>query len=132
MSVIIDHTCITCNACIEVCPVNAISDDSNNPLGNPYYYVHPEKCVECVGIHEDPQCAAICPSIGCITWDMPFTKEFNDHYVNSPAYKLGEKNGELRSPEFKQRKYREDIPLTMRGVGHPVQEEPEELKEANS
>lgn len=130
MSVIIDNSCITCNACIEVCPVNAISDDEHNPLGNPYYYVHPEKCVECVGIHEDPQCAAICPSIGCITWDMPFTKAFTEHYTNTALYKLGEKNGVLKTPEFREKKYNTDIPLTRRGVNEPVQQEPKE-QEAN-
>ncbi|MDX1357323.1 MAG: 4Fe-4S binding protein, partial [Clostridia bacterium] len=27
MSVIIDDTCITCDACLQNCPVNAIVDD---------------------------------------------------------------------------------------------------------
>ena len=75
MSVIIKDTCITCDACAQNCPVEAIVDDLDNPTGNPRYYVQPEKCVECVGIYDDPQCAAICPSIGCITWDMPYIKE---------------------------------------------------------
>ena len=130
MSVIIDNTCITCNACIEVCPVNAISDDEHNPLGQHQYYVHPEKCVECVGIHEDPQCASICPSIGCITWDMPFTKEFTEHFLDTSRYKLGEKNGVIKSPDFREKKYRTDIPLTSRNVGEAVEQEPAS-KEAN-
>ncbi|MDO9305223.1 MAG: 4Fe-4S dicluster domain-containing protein, partial [Sulfuricurvum sp.] len=71
MSVIIDDTCITCDACLQQCPVNAIVDDTQSPMGNKRYYVQPEKCIECVGVYDDPQCAAICPSIGCITWDMP-------------------------------------------------------------
>lgn len=130
MSVIIDESCITCNACVEVCPVNAILDDEHNPLDEKRYYVQPEKCVECVGIHDDAQCAAICPSIGCITWDMPFTKDFTEHYTNTTLYRLGEKNGKLKTPEFREKKFREDIPLTRRGVKEPVQPEPE-AKEAN-
>jgi len=128
MSVIIDESCITCNACVEVCPVNAILDDEHNPLGLGRYYVQPEKCVECVGIHDDPQCAAICPSIGCITWDMPFTKEYTDHYSNTALYKLGEKNGVLKTPEFREKKYRTDIPLTKRNVKEPVEQAPEEME----
>lgn len=130
MSVIIDDTCITCDACLQQCPVNAIVDDMNNPTGNKRYYVQPEKCIECVGVFDDPQCAAICPSIGCITWDMPFTKEFDGYFLNEEIYKLGEKNGVLKSPSFREKKYRKDIPNEMRGVGHFVQEEPENLEEA--
>ncbi len=126
MSVIIDESCITCDACLQNCPVNAIVDDSHNPTGESRYYVQPEKCVECVDLFEDPQCAAICPSIGCITWDMPFTKDFDEHFLNEELYKLGEKKGEVMSPAHKEKKFRSDIPLTKRGVKQKVQEEPEE------
>lgn len=128
MSVIIDESCITCDACLQNCPVNAIVDDSENPTGENRYYVQPEKCVECVDIYDDPQCAAICPSIGCITWDMPFTQEFDEHFVSSDLYKLASKDGVVKSPAFKEKKYRKDIPLTKRGVKHEVQEEPEDIE----
>ncbi|MBU1642335.1 4Fe-4S dicluster domain-containing protein [bacterium] len=117
---------MTCDACLQNCPVNAIVDDSNNPTGESRYYVQPEKCVECVGIFDDPQCAAICPSIGCITWDMPYTKEFDAHFLNEELYKLGTKNGVVKSPSFREKKYRKDIPMEMRGVGKEVQVEPDE------
>ncbi len=126
MSVIIDESCITCDACLQNCPVNAIVDDSHNPTGESRYYVQPEKCVECVDLFDDPQCAAICPSIGCITWDMPFTKDFDEHFLNGELYKLGEKKGEVMSPAYKEKKFRSDIPLTKRGVKEKVQVEPEE------
>ena len=119
MAVIIDESCITCDACLQNCPVNAIVDDSKNPLGYARYYVQPDKCVECVGIHEDPQCAAICPSIGCITWDMPFSAEFEEHFANEELYKIVSK---------KAKKYRKDIPQELRGVKKEVQEEPEVLE----
>lgn len=130
MSVIIDDKCITCDACLQVCPVNAIVDDMSNPTGESRYYVAPEKCVECVGIYDDPQCAAICPSIGTITWDMPFIPEFETHFLNQELYKLGEKNGKLKTPSFRKKKFRTDIPVEDRGVGRLVEEAPEEQNEA--
>lgn len=130
MSVIINDTCITCDACLQQCPVGAIVDDMHNPTGKKQYYVQPEKCVECVGIYEDPQCAAICPSIGCITWDMPFTKPYDAHFADPERYSLGtSKDGTVKSPAYKEKPYRGDIPLEERGVGRLVQEEPEELQE---
>jgi len=128
MSVIIDDSCITCDACMQNCPVNAIVDDNDNPTGENRYYVQAEKCVECVDLFDNPQCAAICPSIGCITWDMPFTKEFDAHFLNEKVYKLAYKDGVAKSPSFKEKKYREDIPLSMRGVGKEVQVEPEDIE----
>lgn len=126
MSVIISEECINCDACRQQCPVNAIVDDEHNPTGEMRYYVQPEKCIECVGVYDDPQCAAICPSIGTITWDLAFTKENNDHFLNEEVYKLSEKNGKVRSPEFREKKYRTDIPAEMRGVGELVEVAPEE------
>lgn len=128
MAVIIDESCITCDACLQNCPVNAIVDDMHNPTGESRYYIQPEKCVECVGIHDDPQCAAICPSIGCISWDMPFTKDFDEYFLNEEMYKLGTKNGQVKSPAFREKKYRTDIPLTQRGVGQKVQLAPEDME----
>ncbi|KIM11329.1 MAG: 4Fe-4S ferredoxin [Sulfuricurvum sp. PC08-66] len=125
MAVIINDTCITCDACLQQCPVNAIVDDMHNPLGHSRYYVQPEKCIECVGAFDDPQCAAICPSIGCITWDMPFTAQYDAHFLDSDTYALGTtKEGTPKSPTYREQKYREDIALSKRGVGHEVQEEP--------
>ena len=30
------------------------------------YYIVPSKCTECVGFHEEPQCAAVCPVDCCV------------------------------------------------------------------
>ncbi|MDG2311949.1 MAG: ferredoxin, partial [Flavobacteriales bacterium] len=30
------------------------------------YYISPDKCTECVGFHDEPQCAAVCPVDCCI------------------------------------------------------------------
>jgi ferredoxin len=130
MAVIIGESCINCDACRQVCPVNAIVDDLSNPTGEKRYYVKPEVCIECAGVYEDPQCAAICPSTGTITWDYHYTKEFENYFLNSPKYKIGTtKSGKLKTPTLRGKKYRKDIPLELRGIGKEVQEIPEDLSE---
>ena len=72
MAVKITDICIACGACIDECPVEAIVDDDDNPTGEDIYYVYADKCVECVGHHDEPACAAACPTEGCIVWDAPY------------------------------------------------------------
>jgi len=36
------------------------------PVSDDYYYIVPDKCTECVGFHEEPQCAAVCPVDCCV------------------------------------------------------------------
>jgi len=36
------------------------------PLDNDYYYIVPDKCTECQGFHEEPQCADVCPVDACV------------------------------------------------------------------
>jgi hypothetical protein len=50
--------------------------------------------------------------------------------VIEEIYKLGKKNGVPKSPSFREKKYRKDIPLSDRGIGKLVQEEPDNLEEA--
>ena len=69
MAVLITDTCINCGACIDECPVEAIVDEDDNPTGEEIYYVYGDKCVECVGHHDEPACATACPTEGCIVWD---------------------------------------------------------------
>ena len=64
----ITDICIACGACIDECPVEAIVDDDDNPTGEDIYYVYADKCVECVSYHDEPACAAACPTEGCIVW----------------------------------------------------------------
>lgn len=68
MSVKITDICIACGACIDECPVQAIVDDDDNPQGEGIYFVYADKCVECVGHHDEPACASACPTEGCIVW----------------------------------------------------------------
>ncbi|AXH10674.1 ferredoxin [Malaciobacter halophilus] len=71
MAVKITDICISCDACLDECPVEAIVDNDENPTGEDIYYVYSDKCVECVDHHDSPACADACPTEGCIVWDEP-------------------------------------------------------------
>ena len=59
MAMIIVDTCISCAACESECPNHAISD------GDPIFVIDPDKCTECVGHFDTPQCVEVCP-VDCI------------------------------------------------------------------
>ena len=97
MAIIITDECINCGACEPECPNTAIyeaSDDwrysdgtslegdvlltsgetvnadvNQEPVSDEIYYIVPSKCTECVGFHEEPQCAAVCPVDCCVPDD---------------------------------------------------------------
>jgi ferredoxin len=62
MSLMINDECISCSACELECPNKAISQ------GDSIYVIDPNKCTECVGHFDEPQCRAICP-VDCIPND---------------------------------------------------------------
>ncbi|WP_185851476.1 4Fe-4S binding protein [Blattabacterium cuenoti] len=92
MSIKITEECINCGACESECPNRAIyeggkmwrmSDGTSlkkgknkelemdptipkNPKEQEIYFVVSEKCTECVGFYDEPQCAIICPVNCCI------------------------------------------------------------------
>jgi len=94
MAIIITDECINCGACEPECPNNAIyeggvewsiaegtsvtgmytlgsgtevpSDEQLEPISDDLYYISPDKCTECKGFHDEPQCAAVCPVDCCI------------------------------------------------------------------
>jgi ferredoxin len=98
MAIKITDECINCGACEPECPNNAIyeggvewalSDGTsvkgtfilmdgnqieanvkNAPISNDTYYITPNKCTECQGFHEEPQCAAVCPVDCCVPDDL--------------------------------------------------------------
>ena len=120
MAVIIGDICINCAACIDECPVEAIVDEDDNPTGEEYYYVYPDKCVECVGHHDEPACAEACPTEDCITWDMPFTADHKAHfegenYLDGLAYVCD--NADAEQP------MRDDISIEDREARRSVVEE---------
>jgi ferredoxin len=117
MAVMITTECISCGTCIDVCPVMAIVDDSDNPVGD-VYYVKPEKCIECVNHAPKPQCADNCPTEGAIVWDMPYTEAFNDYYVlghEEGRYQIREhKSKGIMSPAVKAMPYVESLEMSAR------------------
>ena len=38
----------------------------NEPIDDDLYFIVPDKCTECQGFHEEPQCAAVCPVDCCV------------------------------------------------------------------
>ena len=62
MSLIIHKDCINCDMCLPECPNEAIS------VGKKVYVIDPDRCTECVGFYDKPQCIEACP-IDCITKD---------------------------------------------------------------
>ena len=48
---------------------NSLLTDANKahaPIDQEVYYIVPDKCTECQGFHEEPQCAAVCPVDCCV------------------------------------------------------------------
>jgi ferredoxin len=40
--------------------------DPMAPVSDEFYYIVSDKCTECMGFHEEPQCAAVCPVDCCV------------------------------------------------------------------
>lgn len=62
MSLTITDECINCDVCEPECPNSAISQ------GDEVYVIDPNKCTECVGHFDEPQCIQVCP-VDCILKD---------------------------------------------------------------
>lgn len=70
MALIINDDCISCGACEPECPNDAISE------GDTIYVIDPDRCTECVGFYDEPQCASVCPVDACVpNPDIRETKE---------------------------------------------------------
>jgi len=94
MAIKITDVCINCGACEPECPNGAIypngdkwkisdktgvhgsytlmngstisADESFPAISDEYYYIVTDKCTECKGFHNEPQCAAVCPVDCCV------------------------------------------------------------------
>lgn len=95
MAIIITDECINCGACEPECPNTAIyegaddwryadgtdlegalvlpngknidANETQEPVSEEVYYIVADKCTECKGFHDEPQCAAVCPVDCCIS-----------------------------------------------------------------
>ena len=43
-----------------------MQNEAQEPVSDEIYYIVPDKCTECKGFHEEPQCAAVCPVDCCV------------------------------------------------------------------
>jgi ferredoxin len=95
MAIKITDECINCGACEPECPNNAIYEGGaewrfadgtkltgsykgrnsgiesdvntpHTPKSMDLYFIVSDKCTECVGFHDEPQCAAVCPVDCCV------------------------------------------------------------------
>ena len=70
MALLITDECINCDVCEPECPNQAIS------MGPEIYVIAPDRCTECVGHFDEPQCVQVCP-VACIPPD-PARPESHD------------------------------------------------------
>ena len=99
MAIKITDECINCGACEPECPNNAIyeggaewrfadgtgvkglykghnsgmevdADAPQTPKNMDVYFIVTDKCTECKGFHDEPQCAAVCPVDCCVPDEM--------------------------------------------------------------
>ena len=62
MALLINSLCVNCDVCEPACPNQAIR------AGETIYVIDPDRCTECVGHFDEPQCIAVCP-VECIDPD---------------------------------------------------------------
>lgn len=107
MAIMITEECINCGACEPECPNNAIyeggaewrfsdgtsikgmykktdgsevaADAAQTPVSMDIYYIVHDKCTECVGFHDEPQCASVCPVDCCV--DDPNYRESKEELL---------------------------------------------------
>jgi ferredoxin len=73
MALKITDDCTSCGACEAECPNDAISE------GDSQYQIDKNKCTECVGFFDTPQCADVCPTDSCV--DDPANKESEEQLI---------------------------------------------------
>ena len=97
MAIKITDDCINCGACEPECPNNAIyeedqpwkfsdgtglsgsitllngkvinadKENTDGGFAEDFYFIATDKCTECKGFHDEPQCAAVCPVDCCVS-----------------------------------------------------------------
>ena len=60
------------------------ADKSFDPVDMDVYYITHDKCTECAGFHDEPQCAAVCPVDCCV--DDPNYRESEDELLAKKSF----------------------------------------------
>lgn len=113
MAIMITDACINCGACEPECPNHAIyeggaewkysdgtglrgimtplaggaeidADGLMEPKSMDVYFIVHDKCTECVGFHDEPQCAAVCPVDCCV--DDPEYRESKEELMKKKEF----------------------------------------------
>ena len=85
MALMITDECINCDVCEPECPNDAISQ------GPEIYVIDADKCTECVGHFDTPQCVEVCP-VDCIPVN-PDRVESKDGLQKKYAALMARKSG---------------------------------------
>lgn len=84
MALMINNNCISCDACLPACPNQAIFEKRSDAELNRYavsagqgvddttYVISRDRCTECVGHFNEPQCIAACPIGDCCVPDPAY------------------------------------------------------------
>lgn len=112
MAIKITDDCINCGACEPECPNTAIYEGADDwrykdgttlkgkatlqdgvtidaesfqeALSDDIYYIVPDKCTECKGFHDEPQCQLVCPVDCCV--DDPEHRESEETLRERQAF----------------------------------------------
>lgn len=85
MALMITDQCINCDVCEPECPNQAIF------MGEEIYEIDPQRCTECVGHFDEPQCVQVCP-VACIPLDplrVESKEQLLEKYQRLQVQKLG-------------------------------------------
>jgi ferredoxin len=82
MALWITDACINCDVCEPECPNQAIS------MGAEIYEIDPQRCTECVGHFDTPQCVQVCP-VECIPVNPGFVESAEQLLAKYRALQAG-------------------------------------------
>lgn len=93
MSLYITAECISCGACLPECPNEAIYENGaqaeekgltiTSSNTKDLYIISLDRCTECVGHFDTPQCAAVCPVPDCCIPDPQAPEKRDDLFAKA-------------------------------------------------
>lgn len=83
--------CVSCWACLPLCPNEAIA------AARPHFRIDAQRCSGCAGVFDDPQCASICPVEGAILDDQGLPANPPGSLTGIPPERLTAAMAEIRA-----------------------------------